>query len=229
MPLIVTPPASSDWTLTRERICDKALEKCGRAGIGRTVNADDRNLCLEALEGLLKNLMWRGYSWPKRISGSAPLAFTAALASKALPTDFYSDATLTYVNTATTPNTEVPFKLYTAEEWAEIPVKTTQAQFPYGGFIDNFNVLNLYPVPNAALTINVYYQKVILDTVAGSAVDLDSPWVLALPYGIAAEIADEFDVDPKRVQRFEAKWAEFRALGIMNEGPPGPDRITVSD
>jgi hypothetical protein len=60
---------TTSWTLTRERICDKALEKCQRLGVGRTVSADDRALCLEALDGILKNLHWYGYSWPKTVSG----------------------------------------------------------------------------------------------------------------------------------------------------------------
>lgn len=226
MSLIVTPSTASDWTLTRERICDKALEKCQRLGVGRTVNADDRNLCLEALDSVLKNLLWHGYSWPKTVSAFTPLAFTAALTFKAMPTDYYGGATLKYVDTS---GNEVPILTYSTEQWRAITLKTTQAQYPYGGYIDNFNVLWLYPVPSAALTINVYYNKTILDSVASSSVDLDSPWLLGLIYGVAAEIGDELGVDEKKIARFEMKWREQRALGIMNETSPGPDRITVSD
>ena len=217
---------STSWTLTRERICDKALEKCNRLGIGRTVNADDRNLCLEALDAILKNLLWYGYSWPKTVSGSVPLLFTAGLQTKALPSDYYSGAQLSYVDLS---GNEVPLKLYSSEQWKSIVLKTTQAQYPYGGYIDNFNTLWLYAIPNAALTINLYYQKVTNDTVAASTVDLDSPWMLGLAYGVAAEVGDEFGVDPARLQRFEQKWAQQRSLGLMNETSPGPDRITVSD
>lgn len=227
MALIVSPPSTADWSLTRERICDKALEKCGRLGIGRTVNADDRNLCLEALDSILKNLLWYGYSWPKLASGSSPLVLTAGLASIALPTDFYSSEHINYVDTS---GNEVPLPpAITREEWASIPLKTTQASYPQKVYIDNFHVLFPWPRTNQSVTLNVYYQKVILDSVASSAVDLDSPWILGLVYGVAAEIGDEFGVDPKKVARFEVKWREERALGIMNEAPPGPDRMTVSD
>lgn len=227
MALIVSPSATANWSLTRERICDKALEKCGRLGIARPATAGDRSLCLEALDGLLKQLLWFGYSWPKTVSGSSPLVLTANLASIAMPTDFYTGAHINYVDTS---GNEVPLPdPITREEWASIPVKTTQASYPQKVYIDNFNVLFPYPRTNQSVTLNVYYQKVISNSVAASAVDLDSPWFLGLSYGVAAEVGDEFGVDPQKLAKFEGKWAQIRALGIMNEAPPGPDRMTVSD
>lgn len=212
------------WSLTRERICDKALEKCGRLGVGRTVSADDRNLCLEALDGLLKNLHWYGFSWPKTVSGSTSLSVSTQTTS--LPSDFYTGAMLTYVDTS---GNEIGVPLVTPEHWKSLTLKTTAGTYPDRAYIDNFNVLWVYPVPTAALTMKLYYQKVISDSVASTKPDLDSPWYLALAYGVAAEIGDEFGVDPKKLARFEVKWREQRTLGIMNETPPGPDRIEVSD
>ena len=217
---------SVTWSLTRERIADKALEKCLRLGIGETTNADDRALCLEALDGLLKNLLWHGLSWPKTISSFYPVAFLAAQQSNALPTDFYTGAQLFYVNSSAQ---EIPLPIDTAQQWDSIPLKSNTAVYPTEAYIDNFNKLWIYPIPTASLTINLYYQQVISDSVAASAVDLDSPWYLALSYGVAAEVGDEFGVSAARIARFEAKWREGRDLGIMNERPPAPDRMTVSD
>lgn len=227
MALIVNPSATANWKLTRERICDKALEKCSRLGIGRTADNNDRNLCLEALDSILKNLLWQGYAWPKTASASTPLVLTAGLASIALPQDFYSSPRLNYVDAS---GNEVPLPLpITPEEWRLIPIKTTQSSYPQKVYIDNFNTLFPWPLTNQSVTLNLYYQKVILNTVASSAVDLDSPWLLGLVYGVAAEIGDEFGIDEKKMARFEAKWREQRALGVMNEAPPGPDRMAVSD
>lgn len=226
MALIVSPSATANWSLTRERICDKAMEKCGRLGVGETVQAEDRSLCLEALDSILKNLLWYGYSWPKTASGSSALAFTAGLAFKAMPTDFYTGAKLNYVDAS---GQEQPIPLLTTEQWTNIKLKTTQAAYPIEGYIDNFNVLWLFPVPSAALTVNVYYQKVTANSVAQTSLELDSPWILGLVYGVAAEVGDEFGVDEKKIARFETKWREARAMGIMNEAPTGLDRMTVSD
>lgn len=227
MALVANPSAAVDWNLTRERIADKALEKCKRLGIGRAASAADRALCLEALDSVLKNLHWRGYSWPKTISAFSTLSLTSNLASIALPQDYYTGARLNYVDAS---GKEVPLPLpITPEEWRLIPSKTTQASYPIQVYIDNFNVLWPYPRTNQTVTLNLYYQKVINDSVASSNTDLDSPWMLGLVYGVAAEIGDEFDVDPAKIARFEAKWAFQLQLGIMNEAPPGPDRMTVSD
>lgn len=220
---------STTWTLARERICDKALEKCNRLGIGRTVSNDDRNLCLEALDSVLKNLLWHGYEWPKTISTSLPLAFTAGLQTKTLPSNFYTGAYVTYVIVGSSPPQEVEIELVSTEQWRSIIAKTTQAYYPDRAYIDNFHVLSIYPVPNQALQVNIYYNAVINDSAAYSPTDLDSPWMLGLIYGVAAEIGDEFGVDPKKVARFEAKWAYQMDLGLRNETSPGPDRVTVDD
>lgn len=227
MALIVSPSATANWTLTRERICDKALEKCKRLGIGRNATAGDRSLCLEALDGILKQLLWYGYSWPKTVSGFGTLSLTSNLASIAMPTDFYTGAHVNYVDTS---GNEVPLPTpITREEWANTPLKTTQASYPQKVYIDNFNTLFPYPRTNQTVVLNVYYQKVIANTVASSSVDLDSPWYVGLVYGVAAEVGDEFGVDDKKLMKFEAKWNAQRSLGIMNEASPGPDRMTVSD
>lgn len=215
---------SVTWSLTRERICDKALEKCKRLGVGRTVSGDDRALCLEALDGILKNLHWYGYSWPKTQSGSQALTINSQTTT--LPTDFYTGAMLTYTDAS---GNEIGLPFVTPEQWKSIVLKTTTATYPDRAHIDNFNVLWVYPVPTAALAAKLYYQKVISDSVASTKPDVDSPWLLGLAYGVAAEVGDEFGVDEKKLARFEAKWREQRALGIMNESPPGPDRIEVSD
>lgn len=218
---------SVNFTLTRERIADKALEKCNRLGIGRPASASDRSLCLEALDAILKNLLWYGYSWPKTISDHTTLSLTSNLVSIALPNDYYTGGRLNYVDAS---GNEVPLPLpITAEEWRLIPSKTTQAAYPIKVYIDNFNVLWPFPRTNQTVVLNLYYQKVINDSSAGLSTDLDSPWLLGLAYGVAAEIGDEFGVDEKKLAKFEIKWREQRTLGIMNEAPPGPDRMTVSD
>ena len=127
MALIVNPSAAVNWSLARERICDKALQKCGRLGIGRAASGDDRNLCLEALESVLKTLLWQGQAWPKTASGSTSLAFTAGLASLVLPQDYYSDALLKYVDAS---GNEIGFPLDSLEQWSNIPLKTIQGAYP---------------------------------------------------------------------------------------------------
>src|SRR5262245_37578034 len=217
---------STTWSLTRERIADRALQKCLKLGVADgAASADDRALALEALDSVLKNLLWRGLRWPKTASASTPLSFLAGAQTKQLPQDFYNGTMLTYTNAN---GQEIPIPLVTAEQWKSIIVKSTTATYPDRAYIDNFHVLWLYPVITAALTVNLYYQKVISDSVGGAVVDLDSPWMLGLVFGVAAAIGDEFNISETRIARWEAKWEMQLNLGVMNECAPGPDRMTVS-
>lgn len=217
---------SITWTLLRERVCDKALEKCGVLGAGEQVDVDDRNVCLEALDGILKNLLWYGYSWPKTLSGSTPLSCLANVQTKVLPADFYTGADFKYVDSS---SNEIELPILTADQWRDITNKAQKAAYPDRVYVDNFNVLWLWPIPNQNITINCYYQAVITDSVLNTAAPLDSPWVLGLIYGVCCEVGDEFNVPQDKMARFEAKWAMQRNLGIMNEGAPLPDRVSVDD
>ena len=214
------------WTLLRERVASKALEKCLVIGAMESPDTADMNLALEALDGVLKNLLWYGYAWPKTVSSSTALTTTANVATVTLPTDFYTGAGFRYVDAS---GNEIGLPIVATEAWREIILKSSKASYPDRVYVDNFNVLWMYPIPNQVITINCYYQAVIADTSANAATALDSPWMLGLVYGVAAEIGDEFDVPNDKLQRWEAKWAMQRNLGIMVEGGPLPDRITVSD
>lgn len=217
---------SITWNLLRERVASSALEKCLVVGATDSPDTADMTIALEALDGVLKNLLWYGYAWPKTVSSFTTLTTTANIATVTLPTDFYTGAGFRYVDAS---GNEIGLPIVATEAWREIILKSTKASYPDRVYVDNFNVLWMYPIPNQIITINCYYQAVIADTVAVSNTPLDSPWMLGLVYGVAAEIGDKFDVPLDKLQRFDTKWATQRTLGIMVEGGPLPDRITVSD
>lgn len=229
MPLIVNPSAAYDWTYTREQVCTRALQKIREIGEGETPSDAQMTLCLNTLDAILKNLPWHGYAWPKRIPASTSLSITANVQTKVLPADFYGEEFLSYIVAGSSPAQEIFLDACSPEQWKSIPEKTNTAAYPDRYFIDNFNTLYLYPIPNQAITLQLYYQQVIQDTIANTATQLDSPWMLGLVYGIASEIGDEFNVPLQTLQRFEAKWLQQRELGIQNESFPGPDRIQVDD
>lgn len=217
---------STNWTLLRERVCDKALEKCGVLGAGEQVDADDRNVCLEALDGILKNLQWYGYTWPKTFSDKTALACSANVQTKVLPTDFYGGAEFKFLDAS---SNEIELPILTTDQWRALTKKSATASYPDRCYVDNFNVLWLYPIQTQAITVNCYYQAVITDSVINTAAPLSSPWMLGLVYGVASEVGDEFNVPADKLARFEAKWAMQRNLGIMNEGAPLPDRVSVDE
>jgi hypothetical protein len=226
MSLIVNPSASIDWSLLRERLCDKGLEKIGRLGAGETPAAEDRSLCLEALDSILKNLAVHGYKWPKTASTPFAASFAVGVQTATLPQDFYNLVSMNYIDTS---GNEVYMFPITTREWNDIKNKTTSGGNPQKAYIDNFNVLHIWPVPSVATVINVYYEKVIPDSTPNSQVDLDAAWMLALPYGIGSEVGFEFEIDSKKLDRISAKWAFERNMLIQFEATNSVNQVSVDD
>lgn len=214
------------WTLTREALADRVLMKCGRLAAGESADADDRALVVQALDSVLKNLAWRGYGWPKTTSSSSTITLTAATANVTLPTDFYSLNALNYVDAS---GQESPIEIIDFPTYKAIAKKTQAATYPLKGYVDNFNVLWVWPVQAANVSAKLYYQKIVEDSTANSATALDSPWMLGLVYGVAAEVGDEFGVPAQKMARFEGKWQQQLTLGVQNEAPPTPDRVLMDD
>lgn len=194
---------STSWTLTRERIADKALEKCNVLGVGRVANEEDRSLAMEAMDGILKELPTHGVEWPKVIDSQANIALLADTSPTALPTDYYGGLV---VNVVGADGNESELELVSLSEWNAIPDKDYASGYPSKGYIDQQNNLHTWPVQNQAVTLKAYYTKVADDTVDGQAPDITQPFILGFVYGIAAEIGDEFGVKSEKIMRFEAKW-----------------------
>ena len=217
---------TTTWTQTREQIADRVMMKCGRLAAGESADADDRALVLTALDSVLKNLAWRGFVWPKTASSSSTLTLTAATQNVTVPSDFYELNALNYVNAA---GQESPIFMIDFPTYKAIPNKAQSATYPIQAYLDNFNVLWVWPVQSANVSAKLYYQKIINDTVSNSVIDLDSPWMLGIIYGVSAEVGDEFGVPAQKMARFEAKWAMQLALGVQNEAAPAPDRVLMDD
>lgn len=214
------------WTLTRERLADKALEHCGVLGVGKVPAHEDRALALETMDGMLKELPIYGYTWPKVINAPATLTLLANTSPTALPTDYYGSLQPMLIGAD---GEEVGLSLITLNEWNGIADKDYAADYPDRGYIDPTRRLWTWPVQNADRTLKIFYQKVVDDTVSSTAPDISVPFLLGFAYGIAANIGDAFGVNPNKIQRFEAKWAVARARGINADIQTAPIRFEVYD
>lgn len=203
-----------------------ALEKLGVVGPGVTAEAADTALAIEALDGILKELPLYGYAWPKTVAGQASLTFTAATQQTSLPADYYGHPIISFIDASTK---EKQLHIVTLEEWMANPDKTATAAYPTQGFIDRSNVLWTWPIQTANVAAKISYQQIVSDTAVGTSPDLRSTWHMALATGICSEIGDAYGYSPAQLQRWEQKWAQKRALNIMNQSYPVVDRITVSD
>ena len=214
------------WTLTRERLADKALEHCGVLGVGKVPAYEDRGLALETLDGMLKELPIYGYTWPKIISAQATLTLVANVSPTALPTDYYGNLQPMLVGADTE---EVNLRIVTLHEWNGIADKDYAADYPDRCYIDPARRLWTWPIQKANRTVKIFYQKVVDDTVSSTAPDISVPFLLGLAYGIAANIGDAFGVNGNKLQKFEAKWAIARTRGINADIQLAPIRFEVYD
>lgn len=217
---------SVTWTLTRERLCDKAMEKCGALGVGETPSAADRDLCLEALDSLLKELAYFGYSWPKYTAEQTSITLLAATQDYTLPADYIAGGLLNIVDAS---GHEVPVRLITLIEWNDIPDKSTTADYPKFGYIDSDNILHVWPIQTASVSAKFWYQRIIDDSAASSSVNVDEAWLRSLVYGIASEIGDEHDVPDNKILRFKQEWIAGRVRGIRNTAGRPPVAVAVQE
>lgn len=217
---------STSWTLTRNKICEKALQKVGTLARGQTADQDDLQIVIDALDGLLKTLPLYGYSWPQIISGQAVLLLLANTQATTLPSDYYGGALVTLLDTA---GNERPLRLATLTEWNRITRRADTGAYPTVGYIDPYNVLRTWPVQNVNVQARIVYQKAMTDTVNNAATALESSWMIGLVQGLAWAIGDEFGASEQQMARWLDTWRESRTVNVMARSYPAPAYISVCD
>ena len=108
---------STDFTLTRERIADKSLEKCGVLGADQTPSSADRALALETLDLILKQLPIYGYSWPKTRAVTTEIAFNRERVDYGFPNDYQGNPILRILGEA---GGSRPLRLFYQPEWLRL-------------------------------------------------------------------------------------------------------------
>lgn len=119
---------------------------------------------------------------------------------------------------------DTPLMEYDRVEYQELPNKTS-ASTVNGFFYDRrggkneTGLIYLWPQPASCNeAVNLTVARPIEDfTVAGDAADLPQEWIRAIEWGLADELADEYDVpEPKRT-RIERRAAQFLAEANWHE------------
>lgn len=98
---------------------------------------------------------------------------------------------------------ELPLEVLTVEQWAAIPIKSTQSTLPQRVYLDNqYPIANLsvWPVPTAATSIVLYGWQAITTGFTDVSVDLSFPpgYADAIRYNLATRIAPEWGVSIKK-------------------------------
>jgi hypothetical protein len=211
---------STAWTLAAADVCKDALEHLGVIGAGEAASGDDMQVALRALDAVLKELPLTGYAWPK-LSGETALTGTGV---QSLPADYFgSPALWRLVDGRKVQLTQIPHA-----RWAQMTDRTAPGT-PTHFYVGPDQVLNLWPVPDAAPALTLQYQRVVGDADGSAPPDVPQYMLNALGYGVAHELTLKFDTPPARAQTITERWQAKRAAALEYSIESAPICFEVRD
>lgn len=206
-------------TDTYRDIVTDALRKIGVVAKDTPADADDANHALRVLNRMLKAWQNKGYSVFTMTGGTLTLTTAASYTLSPVRPMSIHNARLKRSGI------EIPMVEMTREEYDSLPVKTTTG-IPTQFYYDRQReaaVLYIWPVLATAAgeTVEYTYQREIEDVTAlGDTVDMPVEYYDAVVYGLAARLADDFELESGAVNRViaRAQQMEDDAFAFDQEG-----------
>lgn len=217
---------STSFTRTREELRSMVLRKLGVIGTSTSVVSADANIVYEAIDLRLKEIHRNGVFWRKVDEIPVTFSVSANVASAHIGN---TDVLFPLLMTIRDGSVDEPVEIVGTPEWAKISDKKTTG-LPTKALWAGSDEVMFYPIPTAATTARITYQRIADDTSASAAPDVEVSMIRWVKDIIAYDIGDDFGVDEARMQRFqrEAMTAEknIRKLAVerKNYGP-----VTIED
>jgi len=216
------------WSQSRDEIISDALANVGAIGPGEDATGKERDHASRALNRIVKAIDAEGqFLW--RVS-LLTVSTTAATASYTLDaTVFDVDEPVNFMQSGGT--SRVPVRPMSRDDYMSLPDWTTAGRVPARYFIEKtlsgagrvLLTMKLWPVPNTTGDTITYAGAVRAKDLDTGALNADFPtnWILALVYGLTAEIAPAYG-QPQLAMTygpmFEAE--KQRQIGNDNEKQP---------
>lgn len=211
----MTTSGTAVFTRNRDQLIASALRKVNAFESGETPDAQSVADASDALNAMVKH--WQASGIQIWRMTEATITLVAGQNSYTLGTD-PSTKPLKIISARsfnTTSLIDVPLEEMDRVEYQELPNKTSTGAVN-GFFYDRqagTGTLYVWPSPgNTDDIIKYTYARPIQDfNVAGDSADFPIEWTRAVEWGLADEIADEYDVpEPKRT-RIERRAAQYLA------------------
>lgn len=203
------------YTRTRSQVAGMVLRKLGVAGPA-TIDANDAAVVYEAADLRLKEIHKLGIFWRKVDPVASTFSLSAGTVSAHLATaDVLFPILMTVRNGSVD---DEPVQIIGIQEYNAIENKSDTG-LPTKALWKGSNEFLFWPVPLAAGTARLVYEKFADDTSADSALDIDVAMIRCMKDLITYDVADAFGVDEQKMMRFakEAAKAELdiRKLSVQ--------------
>jgi hypothetical protein len=214
------------WTLTAQEVITDALLEIGVLGAGQTASATDYDVCLRALQNVLKEMPLHGLSWPKITVAPVALAWSSGTPGQvAMPADYFGVPVVSFTQDAT----NIDLTVIAKAAYDAIPAPAQTSTYPTHIYIGPNNIGYLWPVPTSNPALSITYQAVTLDAELLVTPDVVQSWVGGLTLWLAHEVCGKFGVPGDMRADVERRFLGKRGLMLAWAAETAPIRFTVAD
>ena len=216
---------ATSFTRTRKQLADMVLRKLGVLAAGGAEVSADLEVCFEAIDLRLKEMHRQGIFWRK--VEEVPLSFTVAAST--ISASATADILFPIRMTVADGSMDEPVSIIGIKEYAQIEDKN-QAGFPTKALWKGGAEFLFHPIPTAASTGKLVYEKLADDTSHGAAPDVEVSMLRWLKDIVAYDIGDDFEQPEGKMQRFlrESLVAE-KNIRMLNAERKSFSRIAVDE
>jgi hypothetical protein len=207
----VEDEGAGGYTRTLDQVRDMVLRKLRVLGVDRTPEAEEASIVEEAINLRLAEFHRLGVLKWKLSHTLTNIALTANVATATAPTDMAHPETLAIRISGT----DHPVAIVDHGRFQDIPTKSDTGIPEWATFFDRS--IRFYPVPNSDYTAKLTYQKLLIETTAGSAIDVPQSCIRWLKDMVTYDISDDFRVPEQRIARLEreAEKAERKIRALL--------------
>jgi hypothetical protein len=193
------------FTRTRNQLADLVLGKLGAKANGVSADSADMEIIYEALDLRLKEIHKYGIFWRKVDETPLSFSLTANTNSASATVDILFPIQMT----VTDGSLDMPVAIIGAREYAAIENKADTGR-PTRVLWKGSAEFLFHPVPTAAATAKLIYEKFADDTANATAPDVDASMLRSLKDIVAYDCGDHWGTP-------EAKLARWRTDAAMAE------------
>ena len=218
--------ASLDWSLTTIKVIQGALQLCQAIGVGEKVEDEDAALCLDALNGVIKELPNYGFQWPRISNNPVSISWTLGTPSIVTPPlDYFAAPVLKYTDAS---GVLRPLRPVSKFIWEAYDLTQT-ADYPEVFYVSPDLSFHLYPAPTQEPGLWLSYQSILPDVILAGMTNIQQQYVNSLQYFLADEISLKYGVDQTIRAEISARAAQKKFLMLQWATDQAPICISVDD